>query len=248
MMAQQPPPPPLRELLRVQERRAQAYARLHAGFRKLIGAPVEGGGGGAGGAAPAPAAAAAAGAAGEPAYASLLSELTSEFAALSARARELEAELLQAGKNEHAALVRRVQEGERDKLGLELALQRLRRPFAAKAFSWQRASGSASASASASAGAAGEVGGSREDDAGIGGPLDPAELARGCGCGGGHAHGDHSGGGGRDQQQREQQQQEPTEAEWRAAVDEAVRELDGAIGRINEAVEEAMMALEEEEE
>jgi hypothetical protein len=240
-----PPTPPLRELLKVQERRAQAYNRLHAGFRKLIGASGEGEG-----AASAPAAkGAGAGAAGEPAYASLLTELTSEFAALSSRAREIEARLTESGKPDQAALVRRVQEGERDKLRLELSLQRLRRPFAAGAFSWQRATAAGSAAA---------AGGAREDDAGIGGPLDPAERARGCGCGGGggHAHQqhdphDHGGGGGdggaRDQQQQEQQQAEPTEAEWRGAVDEAVRELDAAIGRINEAVEEAMMALEEEE-
>jgi len=244
-MAASPAPLLLRELLQVQELRARAYARLHAGFRELTG----------GTAAPSPKAAPAAA---EPAYASLLSELTSEFSALSARARAVEAALLQndadAGARDAASLVRRVQEGERDKLRLELALQRLRRPFAARAFSWQRA-----AAAAAGAGA-GEVGGEgedapREDDAGVGGPLDPAELARlrarGCGCGGGgggggggdHRDHDPSGGGGGERDQ--QAPPEPTEAEWRAAVDEAVRELDAAIGRINEAVEEAMMALDE---
>jgi hypothetical protein len=234
-------PDPLRELLKVQERRAQAYTRLHAGFRKLIGAAGEG----EGAASAALKRAAGAGAAGEPAYSALLTELTSEFAALSSRAREIEAGLTESGKQDEAALVRRVQEGERDKLRLELALQRLRRPFAAGAFSWQRATAAQAAEG-------------REDDAGIGGPLDPAERARGCGCGGGGGHArhghDHGGdggdggdGGARDQQQQGQQE-EPTEAEWRGAVDEAVRELDAAIGRINEAVEEAMMALEEEEE
>lgn len=276
---------PLRQLLRVQERRAQAYARMHAGFRALVGAP---GGGASGGGAAAKTAAGAADdddekeqgapaapsgalldtgrgrgpAAAEAAYAALLSELTAEFSALSARARRAEAALSAAGAAQEAALVRAVQEGERDKLRLTLALQQLRRPHAARAFSWQRG------------GSQGQ--GAAADDAGIGGPLDPVELARararGCGCGGGGGHSHHGGGAQKDQgagaggssigddgktapaaaaasahePEHEPEQpppDEPTEAEWRGAVDEAVRALDGAIGRINDAIEEARYAL-----
>jgi len=257
----------LRALLAVQGRRAQAYARLHAGFRKLLAA---------GGGRPS--------AAEEASFAALLSEdLAPEFSTLSSRARELGAALASSGFAEEAALVRTVQAGERDKLRLTLTLQQLRRPHAARAFSWQRGG---------EGGEGGAAGGARADDAGVGGPLDPAEVAarraRGCGCGHGQRHGAHEHGAEKDQGATEAgaagggaakadddeaaggaakaddddddddeaaaarleaaveaAAPEPTEEEWRGAVVEATAELDAAIGRINEALEEAVQLLEE---
>jgi hypothetical protein len=219
----------LRELLRVQESRAQAYARMHAGFRKLTGGAAGAagepgvGGGGSGGPAE------------EAAFATLLGELTAEFSQLSQRARDLETALLSSSAPQAAQIVRAAQDAERDKLNLTLALQRLRRPFALGAFSWQQQQQKKQQQSA----------GVEDNDAGIGGPLDPVEVARqrarGCGCGHGGGHGHDHGKGEKDQEAPPPP--EPTEEEWRGAVSEAVRELDLVVGRINDALDEARQEL-----
>lgn len=63
-----------------------------------------------------------------------MAELTARFQQLSARVRGLEAALGGAGRRDAAALLRGVQEGERDKLRLTLGLQAMKAAHAQRRF------------------------------------------------------------------------------------------------------------------
>jgi len=71
-------------------------------------------------------------------YLRLLPQLTSAFSDISRAVIQLEASLTQElGRPDLAALMRRVQEGEREKLKLTLALQALKKAHAFETFAWQ---------------------------------------------------------------------------------------------------------------
>jgi hypothetical protein len=122
-----------------------------------------------------------------------------------------------------------VQEGEREKLRLTLALQALRTPHAHGAFSWQRA------------GDAPTHEGGDGEDADL---LDPPAPPRSCGCGS-HAHAGAP--GHEDHGHGAAAPPEPTKAEWAAAVREAQLDLDARVSDINDALEEVRYAAAEAE-
>ena len=106
------------------------------------------------------------------------------------------------------------QEHEREKLRLTLALQSLRQAHAFEAFSWQQED---------------------PEDVDI---LEPrAPRACGCGSAGGHAAGGHAANGG-PHDPSGGVHAEPTEAEYKLAVQEAQLALDQHIQGINERIEE----------
>ncbi|KAG1666884.1 hypothetical protein FOA52_013517 [Chlamydomonas sp. UWO 241] len=154
-----------------------------------------------------------------------MSAATAAFNACSGQVIAVERALAdEQGRADLARLLRRVQEGEREKLRLTLVLQALRSPHAIGAFSWQRV-------------------GDGEDGEDVD-PLDPPAPPRWCGCGNraaadapgheGHGHGAAA-------------PPEPTKAEWAAALREAQLELDGRVRGINDALEDVRYVLEDEE-
>ncbi|KAJ9513508.1 hypothetical protein QJQ45_006062 [Haematococcus lacustris] len=134
------------------------------------------------------------------------------------------------------------QDSEREKLRLTLSLQSLRTAAAFGTFSWQH----------------GHVEGGAELGVGHGAPLEPGHapgpsaaglqpdsllLSKGhghgcCSCGAGEGAGGQGG----------QEEEEPSEAEYTAAVQEALLLLDRCIADINDALEEVRYALEEMQE
>lgn len=120
----------LRRFSDLQAQRAQAYSRFDAGFRRYLDTAQEG------------------------IYRcevlqrtrhdqttlsfrKLLAEMTVQFQTLSQGVREVEAALRDAGHDDLAALLRQVQEQEREKLQSTLALQALRAARAHKRLGWQ---------------------------------------------------------------------------------------------------------------
>jgi hypothetical protein len=193
----------------VQAHRAHCYGALDAAFRGLLATGAEG------------------------PYRRALQALTPEFSDASSAVRAFEAALAgPRGRPDLAALLRGVQEGEREKLRLTLALQALRQAHAAGNFSWQK-EGAEEANAleppAAHAPAAAHDHGHGEHSHGEGGAANG--HAHGPGCCGHGAGGSHP-----------PPPPEPTQAEWEAAVREATRGLDAAISAINEALEELRYA------
>lgn len=201
-----------------QARRAQLYSRFDAGFKRYLETRQEG------------------------IYRRLLAELTAEFSECSAEVLGIEAALREGrGRGDLAALLRGVQQGEREKLRATLALQALRGAYDRQEFSWQREEqqqqaqaqklpGAVSASGQAASGMSmlqlGESGGSstqhqhQQQGEGLGGHA-------AC-CGHGHS-----------------QPPEPTELEYNCAVAEAIQVLQRVVTDINERLEEVKYALEE---
>ncbi|KAL6749892.1 DNA repair REX1-B-domain-containing protein [Haematococcus lacustris] len=209
----------LHQFLALQQQRAQLYARWHMGHRRYCESRQEGG-----------------------LFRALLAATTASFQEVSQAVRGVEAELRAdqeeggAGRPDLAGLLRRVQDSEREKLRLTLSLQSLRTAAAFRTFSWQH----------------GHAEGGAGLGGGHGGPLEPGHapgpsaaglqpdsllLSKGhghgcCGCGA------REGAGG-------QEEEEPSEAEYTAAVQEALLLLDRCIADVNDALEEVRYALEE---
>jgi len=188
----------------VQAHRAHCYGALDGAFRGLLATGAEG------------------------PYRRALQALTPEFSDASSAVRAFETALAgPRGRPDLAALLRAVQEGEREKLRLTLALQALRQAHAAGNFSWQQEGAEAADAFEPPPAPAAHDHAHGEHAHG-----DGAAAANGhAGCCG---HGDHP-----------PPPPEPTQAEWEAAVREATRGLDAAIAAINEALEELRYAAAE---
>lgn len=105
----------------VQRERATAYRRFDTAFRAYLLTKAEG------------------------PYRYVVGELTGHFQELSGRVRAVEAALKAGGQGELAGLLRTVQEGEREKLRLTLALQALKAAHSQQRFSWQHEEAAAAA-------------------------------------------------------------------------------------------------------
>ncbi len=145
-----------------------------------------------------------------------------------------------------AAPLRSVQEQERNKLRYTLTLQALRQAEARKGFSWQQPEqglegmGAAAAKPSTTAAAAKDSSAAaaatdaqQVSDQSMG---EPTASRPGDACG--HAHACCGGGPVEDAP-------EPTEAEFRGAVEEAAQLLNGTVEAINESIEEVRYMLED---
>ncbi|KAF8061303.1 yqkD [Scenedesmus sp. PABB004] len=224
----------LQEFQAVQAARAEAYSRFAGGFRDFLGHGQEG------------------------RYKQLMAAVTPAFAAASQQVIHIEGCLRSdaVGRPDLAALLRRVQELERDKLRLTLSWQALRAAHAAGRFSWQAPADRPGAKFSQeqqaaqlqgllqvlrleqeALGRAGDdVRACTSDQQRGGAAQQPREQQQprgdhhhhGC-CGHGHAPPDPLDAGGAE---------EPSEAEYSAAVREALQALDGCVEGINEALEE----------
>lgn len=105
----------LKQFEEVQGRRAQLYSRFEAGFRRYLETRQEG------------------------IYRRLLAELTGQFAEVSKEVIDLEASLRDGrGRGDLADMLRGVQQNEREKLRLTLALQALKAAYEKREFSWQQ--------------------------------------------------------------------------------------------------------------
>jgi hypothetical protein len=80
---------------------------------------------------------------------------------------------------------------------------------------------------------------STDDDAGSSQPMQQQQQAHGC-CGGHHHHHSHG-------EAADVDPLEPSEAEYTAAVREALQQLDGCVAAINDALEEVREAIDDEE-
>ncbi|KAI7843734.1 hypothetical protein COHA_002632 [Chlorella ohadii] len=103
----------LDSFLAVQQERAAAYRRFDAAFRAYLQNQAEG------------------------PFRYVMGQLTQEFQQLSRRVIAVEAALTEQGSTELAALLRTVQDNEREKLRLTLALHALKSAHAQRRFSWQ---------------------------------------------------------------------------------------------------------------
>ncbi|KAK9822997.1 hypothetical protein WJX81_004133 [Elliptochloris bilobata] len=100
------------------ERRARQYGLFKAGFQRYLAARDEG------------------------AFRRLMAEVTAEFQAVNGLVRGLEARLSERlNRPDLAALLRAVQDGERDVLRFTLVLQALKKAFSDGNFSWQQPEG-----------------------------------------------------------------------------------------------------------
>ncbi|PNH12239.1 hypothetical protein TSOC_000870 [Tetrabaena socialis] len=141
----------LRGFFDVQSSRAKLYVRFQDGFKAFTHTKQEA------------------------LYRSLMAEVAASFTDCSRRVMALEATLKELGRADLGATLREVQEWEREKLRLTLALQALKQAAAFRTFSWQQQQQ--------------QQGGADEDDEALA-LLDPqlaAASARGHGHG--HAHG-----------------------------------------------------------
>ncbi|GLI68438.1 hypothetical protein VaNZ11_012854 [Volvox africanus] len=106
--------PALQEFLLLQTRRAQLYSCFQEGFNEFLRTKREGD------------------------YKALLAELSMAFNDCSKKVIVLEGMLRELGRADLAAILRGVQESERDKLRLTLTLQALKQAAAFWSFSWQQ--------------------------------------------------------------------------------------------------------------
>ncbi|EFN57050.1 hypothetical protein CHLNCDRAFT_143776 [Chlorella variabilis] len=120
----------LDSFLAVQRERAAAYRRFDAAFRAYLQNGAEG------------------------PYRHVMGQLTAQFQDCSRRVLSVEAALQSTGQDEAAALLRAVQENEREKLRLTLALQALKAAHAQQRFSWQHEEAAVAAAASLAPGVA----------------------------------------------------------------------------------------------
>jgi hypothetical protein len=183
----------LMDFMQVQQERAEHYSAFHAAFKAYLASRAEA------------------------AYQVQVQATTKAFNTCSLRVREITERLEQADRGEMAALLREVQQHEREKLRLSLAIQSLQQAHAFKTFSWQN----------------------EEEEEGD--PLEPPQP-RTCGCSAGaHAPGQHH-----EHAHGPAAAPEPTEREFTLALREAQLALDEHVRSINERIEEVRYALAEE--
>ncbi|CAD7698297.1 unnamed protein product [Ostreobium quekettii] len=173
---------------KVQQQRVTQYNRLHEGFRRYLQSREES------------------------QFIQCLSDSTKAFSEISAAVIAIEATLRkESHAHDVADILRRVQEGERDKLRLTLSLQALKRVHAFRGFSWQRDN----------------EGNEVDHECGVHGTDITERMGSLNLMGSVSVSGVGPGGN-----------SEPSEQEYKMAVGEATQHLEKAVIRINDELEE----------